>query len=107
MIRLAVKGETNPTSNDSVMSRGFDFITVNDVLTTYAPKVGATVAQQDIRVVFSDCTAKLTVSADGIVSAYTTYVKGVMNLINATVTVITTDVAVTLASTTDYTNFVY
>lgn len=110
VIRVAVKGETNPGSQGSIMSRGFDFITVNDVLTTYAPKVGATVAQQDIRVVFSDCTAELTVDANNHVVRYVTYVKGVMNLLNASVkkvVTINTDVAVTLASTTTYTDFVY
>ena len=110
VIRLGVKGETNPAAEGSIMSRGFDFITVNDVLATYAPKVGATVAQQDIRVVFSDCTAELTVNANGEVLRYVTYVKGVMNLLNATikkVITINTDVAVTLASTTEYTGFTY
>ena len=110
VIKLAVKGETNPGPEGSAMSRGFDFITVNDVLTTYAPKVGATVAQQDIRVVFSDCTAELTVNANGDVQHYVTYVKGVMNLLNASikkVITINTDVAVTLASTTEYTGFTY
>lgn len=109
-IKLAVKGETNPGSEGSTMSRGFDFMTVNDVLTTYAPKVGATVAQQDIRVVFSDCTATLTVNANNEVLHYVTYVKGVMNLLGASikkVITINTDVAVTLASTTEYTGFDY
>lgn len=110
VIRLAVKGETNPAAAGSAMSRGFDFITVNDVLATYAPKVGATVAQQDIRVVFSDCTAELTLNANGDVQRYVTYVKAVMNLQNASikkVITINTDVAVTLASTTEYTGFAY
>lgn len=110
VISLAVKGETNPTMNGSIMSRGFDFITVDDVVTTYAPKVGATVARDDIEVVFSDCTATLTVTGDGTVLSYSTYVKGVMNMNNASikkVITIATDLAVTLASTTDYTAFQY
>ena len=110
IISLAVKGETNPTWNGSIMSRGFDFMTVDDVVNIYAPKVGATVAENDIEVVFSDCTAKLTVTADGKVQAYTTYVKGVMNMYNASIKkvfTINTDLAITLASTTDYTDFVY
>lgn len=106
VIKVAVKGETNP-GEGSAMSRAFDYMTVEDVMTTYAPKAKATVEQNNIKVVFSDCTAELTIDAAGNIQKYTTYVKGVMNLINATVTVFTTDVAVTLASTTDYTNFVY
>ena len=110
IISLGVKGETNPTWDGSIMSRGFDFMTVDDVVNIYAPKVGATVAREDIEVVFSDCTAKLTVTADGQVQAYTTYVKGVMNMYNASIkkgVTIKTDMAITLASTTDYTDFVY
>lgn len=106
VIKVAVKAETNP-GEGSAMSRAFDFMTVEDVMTTYAPRAKATVEKNNIRVEFSDCTAELTIDAAGNIQKYTTYVKGVMNLINATVTVFTTDVAVTLASTTDYTNFVY
>ena len=109
VIKVAVKGETNP-GEGSAMSRAFDYITVDDVMSTYAPKVNATVERSNVQVVFSDCTAELTVDAAGHVRSYTTYVKGVMNLLNASVQAvltINTDVAVTLASTTDYTNFVY
>ncbi len=110
IITVAVKSETNPAANGSAMSRGFDFMTVDDVVNIYAPKVGATVARQDIQVVFSDCTATLTVGEDGRIESYKTYVKGVMNMYNATVkkvVTINTDLAITLASTTDYTNFSY
>ena len=110
IITVAVKSETNPAANGSAMSRGFDFMTVDDVVNIYAPKVGATVARQDIQVVFSDCTATLTVGEDGKIESYKTYVKGVMNMYNATVkkvVTINTDLAITLASTTDYTNFSY
>lgn len=110
VIDVAVKSETNPTWEGSAMSRGFDFMTVDDVVNIYAPKVGATVAREDIEVVFSDCTSKLTVTADGQVQAFTTYVKGVMNMYNASIkkgVTINTDLAITLASTTDYTDFVY
>ena len=110
VIVIAVKGETNPEADGSLMSRGFDFMTVDDVVNLYAPKVGATVSRENIEVVFSDCTATLTVDASGRVSAYKTYVKGVMNMKNATikkVVEINTDLAITLASTTDYSGFAY
>lgn len=109
VIAVAVKNETNPAEG-SAMSRGFDYITVDDVVNIYAPKVGATVARENIRVEFSDCTATLTVTADGTIASYTTYVKGVMNMLNASVKkviTINTDLAVTLASTTEYTGFTY
>ncbi len=107
VITVNVKNETNPEPTGSAMSRGFDFITVDDVVNIYAPKVGATVAREDIRVDFSDCRATLVVGADGRVQSYQTYVKGVMNMFNAKIKVIKSDVAITLASTTDYTNFQY
>ena len=110
IVKVAVKGETNPAASGSAMSRAFDFITVDDVVNTYAPNVSATVAREDIKVVFSDCTAEMTVDGAGKVVAYRTYVKGVMNMMNASIKkiiTVNTDVAVTLASTTDYTNFDY
>ncbi|MBQ7639266.1 MAG: hypothetical protein IJS90_10240 [Clostridia bacterium] len=109
VIKVAVKGETNPVEGGH-LSKVFDFMTVDDVVNIYAPKVGATVAKDDIKVVFSDCAATLTVSGDGVVKSYSTYVKGVMNMYNASikkVVTINTDLAITLASTTDYTGFVY
>ena len=110
VVSVAVKGETNPTYDGSVMSRAFDFMTVDDVVNIYAPKVGATVERDKIEVVFSDCTAKLTVRADGTVVGYETYVKGVMHMNDASikkVITINTDLAVTLASTTTYSDFQY
>ena len=110
VISVAVRGETNPAADGSIMSRGFDFMTVDDVVNIYAPKVGATVSRENIEVVFSDCTATLTCTADGTIQTYKTYVKGVMNMKDASikkVVTINTDLAITLASTTDYTNFMY
>lgn len=110
VISVKIRGETNPAPDGSIMSRCFDFITVDDVVNIYAPKVGATVARENIQVVFSDCTATLTCTADGAIQSYKTYVKGVMNMKDASikkVVTINTDLAITLASTTDYTNFMY
>lgn len=107
VITVYVKGETNPEATGSICSRIFEFITVDDVVTTYAPKVNAEVAREDIEVVFDGCYAKATIAADGSVTGYETYVKGTMNLKNAKIRVITTDVSVVLASTTKYTDFQY
>lgn len=110
VITATIVPQTNPEKTTGVMSDIFDFMTVDDVLDTYAPKVGATVAREDIVVDFSDCYAKLTVDANGKIQKYETYVKGVMNMNNASikkVVTISTDVAVTLASKTEYTDFSY
>ena len=107
IITVRVKGETNPEATGSTCSRIFEFMTVDDVVTTYAPKVGAEVAREDIEVVFDGCYAKATIDANGNVTGYETFVKGTMNLHNAKIKVITTDVSVVLASTTTYTDFNY
>ena len=109
IITVNVKSETNPAEG-SAMSRGFDYMTVDDVMNIYAPKVGATVSRENIEVVFSDCSCTLTVNQSGYIQSYSTYVKGVMNMKDASikkVITINTDLAITLASTTDYTNFQY
>lgn len=109
IITVSVADATNPDEN-SVYAKIFDFITVDDVVNIYAPKVGATVARENIEVTFSGCWAKLTTDASGRVYAYETYVKGCMNMKDASVkkgVTIKTDVAVTLGSTTDYSDFSY
>lgn len=106
IITVKVKGETNP-GKGSICSRIFDFLTVEDVENIYAPKIGATVAHDDIEVVFANCYAKAVVDGSGNVTEYETYVEGTMNLKNAAVRVINTDVSVVLASTTKYTDMKY
>ena len=107
IVTVRVKGETNPEATGSVCSRIFEFITVDDVVNTYAPKVNAEVAREDIEVVFEDCYAKATIDGSGSVVAYETYVQGTMRLKNAKIRIISTDVEVVLASTTQYTDFQY
>ena len=107
VITVRVKGETNPEATGSICSRIFEFITVDDVVNVYAPKVNAEVAREDIEVVFGGCYAKATVDGSGSVVAYETFVQGTMKLKNAKIRIITTDVEVVLASTTKYTDFQY
>lgn len=109
VIAVNMKDLVNPDKS-SAYGKLFDFMTVEDVVNIYAPKVGATVAKENIEVTFSGCTAELTVDANDNIVKYSTYVKGVMNMKEASikkVVTINTDLAITLASTTDYTNFVY
>lgn len=109
VIRVEFRDLTNPDKS-SAYGRIFDFMTVEDVVNIYAPKVGATVAKENIEVVFSGCYAELTVDANDKIVNYSTYVNGLMNMKEASikkVVTINTDLAITLASTTDYTNFVY
>ncbi|MBE6717099.1 MAG: hypothetical protein E7573_09270 [Ruminococcaceae bacterium] len=100
----------NPTKSTGSYAKIFNFITVDDVVNTYAPKVGATVERNNIAVKYSGSYAKATFSPDGKVVAYDTYVKCVMSLKDASVKkgiTINTDVEITLVSTTNYTNFSY
>ena len=107
VITVYVKGETNPESAGSICSRIFEFLTVDDVVNTYAPKVNAEVAREDIEVVYDGCYAKATVDPSGALLEYETYVKATMTLKNARIRIITTDVTAVLASTTKYTDFRY
>ena len=109
-VTVTLPDAENPTKEEGAYSKIFNFITVDDVVNTYAPKVGATVARENIKVTYSGCTAKAVISADGKVEAYHTYVTCVVELKDATVkkgVTINTDVEFTLVSTVDYTNFVY
>ncbi len=109
-VTVTLNDALNPNKTDSAYAKIFNFITVDDVVNTYAPKVGATVERNNIKVNYSGCYAKAVFSADGRVESYYTYVTCVMALVDATVkkvVTINTDVEITLVSTTEYTNFTY
>ena len=106
-VTVFVKDETSPAPDGSRFSRIFEFMTVDDVETTYAPKVNAEVAREDIEIAYKNCYARATIDAEGNVTEYETYVRGTMTLRNAKIRIITTDVSAVLTSTTRYTDFVY
>lgn len=109
VITVNLKDETNPTSSGQ-FSRCMDYMTVDDVEKVYAPKVGATVSRDNISVKLTNSYAKLTVDANGRVTAYETLVNGVLVMKNASVKkviTIETDLDITLSSTTKYTNFAF
>ena len=109
VITVNLKDETNPTASGQ-FSRCMDYITVDDVEKVYAPKVGATVVRDDISVKLTNSYAKLTVDANGRVTAYETLVNGVLSMKNASIkkgVTIKTDLDITLSSTTKYTDFVF
>jgi len=109
-VTVTLPDAVNPTKDEGAYAKIFNFITVDDVMNTYAPKVGATVARNNVKVTYSGCTAKAVISPDGKIESYNTYVTCVVSLKDATVkkgVTINTDVDFTLISTTDYTNFAY
>lgn len=109
VITVNLKDETNPTANGQ-FSRCMDYMTVDDVEKVYAPKVGATVTRDNIKVTLTNSYAKLTVDANGKVTAYETLVNGVLTMKDASikkVVTINTDLDITLSSTTKYTNFAF
>ena len=109
-VTVTLNDALNPNKTDSAYGKIFNFITVDDVVSKYAPKVGATVERSNIKVNYSGSYARATFTADGRVENYYTYVSCVMSLIDATVkkvVTINTDVEITLVSTTEYTNFSY
>ena len=109
-VTVTLPDAKNPTKDSGPYAKVFNFITVDDVVSKYAPKVGATVDRKNIEVNYSGCYAKATFAPDGKVIAYETYVTCVMSLIDASVkkvVTINTDVDITLVSTANYTKFVY
>lgn len=109
VITVNLKDETNPSSSGQ-FSRCMDYMTVDDVEKVYAPKVGATVAREDISVKLTNSYVKLTVDANGKVTAYETLVNGVLVMKNASIkkgVTIKTDLDITLSSTTKYSNFAF
>lgn len=107
IVTVLLPDAVNPDKESGAYAKIFNFITVDDVVNTYAPKVGAKVERSNIKVNYSGCYAKAMFSPDGRVLAYETYVTCVMSLNEASITVIKTDVDITLASTTRFTDFSY
>ncbi|MBR1810942.1 MAG: hypothetical protein IJ766_04735 [Clostridia bacterium] len=99
----------NPDGS-SAYAKIFQFLTVDDVVNIYAPKIGATVAREDIAVNYKGCYARVTVDDKGRPVDYETYVACVMSLKNGSIKkgiTIKSDVDVTLYSTTKYSDFVW
>ena len=108
VVTVKLPAETNPSKDVGAYGKIFNFITVDDVVSTYAPKVGANVDRNNIEVKYSGCYAKAVFDTEGKVVSYSTYVTCVISLKDASikkVVTINTDVDITLVSTTDYTGF--
>ena len=104
VVRIDMNDMTNPDLN-SPYGKIFEFMTVDDVLTTHAPKLKATVTRENISVVFAGCYAEACMAPDGTPISYRTYVAAHMILKEAKISVISTDVDAQLMSTTTYSNF--
>ena len=110
VVTVTLPDAKNPTKDEGAYAKIFNFITVDDVVKTYAPKVGATVDRKNIEVNYSGCYAKAVFSPDGKVVSYDTYVTCVISLKDASikkVVTINTDVDITLVSETNFTKFSY
>lgn len=106
---LTMPPAANPDMNSSY-GKIFDFVTIDDVATEYAPEVGATVAKEDISTAFSGCTATLTVDGQGRPTHYETNVSCKISLKNGTikkVITITSDVDFSLVTKTVFKDFVW
>ncbi len=80
----------------------FIFLTLDEVMNSYAPDIGATVERENVTLLFSNCSATATISPDGKVIAYETTLNINMILKDAKIAVITTDVDAKLLSKTHY-----
>lgn len=109
-VTVKLPAASNPAKETGAYAKIFNFITVDDVVNTYAPKVGATVDRNNIQVKYSGCYAKAVFDTEGKVVSYSTYVTCIISLIDASVkqvVTINTDVDITLVTTTDYSDFNY
>ena len=80
------------------------FMLVDEVMTTYAPNMGATVDRANVFLNYSGCYAEATISPDGKVVKYYTKVNANMVLKDAKVKIVNTDLDVILYSDTEYTD---
>lgn len=106
VIKIAMNDITNPELSGSY-GKIFEFMTVDDVMDTYAPNMGATVDRSNVELRFSNCSATATVTPDGKVVSYQTTVNANMILKDAKISVITTDLDATLFSETKYNNITW
>ena len=98
---------TSPDPVNSPYAKVFIFLTIDDVMNTYAPDIGATVDRNNVSLVFKDCSATATITPDGKVVAYETTLNINMILQGAKIKVITTDVDASLLSHTVYKDIVW
>ena len=110
VVRVDIPEAVSPTKDEGAYAKIFNFVTIDDVMNTYAPKVGATVDRKNVKTTFSDCYAEAVITPDGKVVEYHTYVTCVVSLKDASIkkgVTISSDVDFKLVATTDYTNFSY
>lgn len=105
VITVYIPDATNPDAENSAYAKIFEFITVDDIMDTYAPNMNATVERENVFFDFAGCYAKATISADGTLVEYETFVSGTMRLTNGKIRAFTTDLSIVLSSTTQYKDF--
>ena len=106
VITIAMNDMSNPEMSGPY-GKIFQFMTVDDVMNTYAPGMGATVDRSNVEVKFTNCTASATITPDGQVVSYQTTVNGNLLLKEAKIKIITTDLDATLFSETKYYNIAW
>lgn len=103
VVKIDMPDAVNPDTN-GVYGKIFTFMTVDDVMNTYAPNMGATVDRANVQLKFSGCYAQAVISPDGKIVSYYTKVNANMILKDAKISVVKTDLNVTLYSDTEYTD---
>lgn len=107
VITVGIADATNPDSENSAYAKIFEFITVDDIMNTYAPNMNATVERENVFFDFSGCYAKAKITPDGTPLYYETFVNGTMRLTGGKVKGFTTDLSIVLSSTTVFKDFVW
>lgn len=103
VVKIEMPDAVNPDTAGAY-GKIFTFMTVDDVMNTYAPNMGATVDRENVQLKFSGCYAQAVISPDGKVVSYYTKVNANMILKDAKISVVKTDLDVTLYSDTEYTD---
>ena len=103
VIKIEMPDATNPDLN-STFAKIFTFMTVDDVMDTYAPNMGATVDRSNVFLNYSNCYAQAVITPEGKVVSYYTKVNANMILKDAKISVVKTDLDATLYSDTEYTD---
>lgn len=107
VIRISMPDATSPDKTNSSYAKIFSFITVDDVMNTYAPDMGATVDRANTALKFSGCYAEAVIKPDGTLVKYEINLATHMILGSAKISFVTTDVDAALSSHTVYDNIVW
>lgn len=109
-ITVTMPDAASPAPNSSVYDKIFDYLTIDDIMTTYVPKVGATVDRNNVSTAFTGCTATVTVDSEGRPTHFVTDVSCRVSIKQGSITIgftVTSDMDATIKVNTSYKDFAW